>query len=81
MDEQSTLDKTEDRITPLNELEFYTLEEVAKILNISQTTVRRYIRQEENPLPVIKMSAQEYRVSKEDLLNWSKSLKDPRQDI
>jgi predicted DNA-binding transcriptional regulator AlpA len=64
-----------------DELELLTLPEVAQILKVSLSTLRRYKNRKENPLPVIHLSSQEVRVRRIDLLTWAQALPDPRQNI
>jgi predicted DNA-binding transcriptional regulator AlpA len=54
--------------------QFMTLEEVAKILKISRSTVNRYIIQHDNPLPVIYLSDKTPRVLWDQFELWIKSL-------
>lgn len=70
----------ENNETPANdELKLLTLQQVAEILQLHISTVRRYMHREENPLPVIYISPQEIRVKKADLINWSQNLPDLRK--
>lgn len=61
------------------ELELLTLQQVAEILQLHISTVRRYMHRGDNPLPVIYISPQEIRVKKADLINWSHNLPDLRK--
>lgn len=68
-------------ITPMNEekcqeiKEFMDLEEVATYLNVSISTIYRYIKDRNNPLPTFQISKQIIRVKKEDLDSWLENYK------
>lgn len=63
------------------DMEMLTLDQVAEILKVSVTTIRRYMHRENNPLPVVFISKQEIRVNKANLHEWLKQLPDPRGDV
>ena len=69
------------QIDPHYDNELLTPQEVADILKVSIHTVMNYFKSEINPLPVIKITSSTYRVRKSDLLEWMKSLPDPRMDV
>lgn len=58
-----------------------TVVEVADILKVTTQSVKNYINREENPLPVIKLSNRLYRISNKELVEWMKTLDDPRRDV
>ena len=55
--------------------EFMDLEEVAKYLGVSISTVYRYIRDRKNPLPTFQISKQIIRVKKVELDIWLENYK------
>jgi len=49
---------------------FMDLEEVAKYLKVSMSTIYRYINSEENPLPSFKLTKKHIVVKKDELDAW-----------
>lgn len=50
--------------------EFMDLEAVATYLDVSISTVYRYVRDENNPLPIFKLTENTIRVKKPELDKW-----------
>ena len=52
--------------------QFLTISEVAKKLNVSERTVQRYIRDIENPLPVVYLTGRTPRIPYDQFEIWIK---------
>ncbi len=64
--------------------ELFTYDEVAKILQVSLSTVNVYTKRKNYPLKVIYLnpdSKKEPRIHKADLLEFLEILDDPREDV
>lgn len=58
-----------------------TYADVAKVLRVSITTVKRMIARSDYPLPVFYLSKGTPRIYKHKLIEWLKGQEDPRQDV
>ena len=56
--------------------QFYTIEAVAKILQLKNSTILRYINRKENPLPAIYTSERNIRIPIDQFEIWLKNLED-----
>lgn len=54
---------------------YLTPEEAAEYLNVSVTTIYRYIEQEVNPLPSYKISSKNIRITLSELDEWINTMK------
>jgi len=50
--------------------EFISLDQVAKYLGVNVSTIYRYIRDENNPLPTFQINEKTIRVKKSELQDW-----------
>ena len=57
--------------------EFMTVEEVAQVLRLHPSTVRRFARRPDTPIPLVELSSQEHRIAKTSLLRLLDSPPDP----
>lgn len=61
-----------------------SIQQVAKILNLSEKTIRRRIKDLDNPMPFVNYGTPKrplWRVDPTVLKNWSQMLEDPRRDV
>lgn len=70
-----------DSYVSTEEVEVFTLKEVAEILKVDPQTVSEYIDRSVNPLPVVKITQKTFRILKLDLIEWLKSQPDPRREV
>lgn len=70
-----------DRQVSTDEVDVFTLKEVAEILKVDPQTVSDYIDRLVNPLPAIKITQGTIRILKLDLIEWLKSQPDPRKEV
>lgn len=53
--------------------EFYTINDLVKLLKVSRTTIYEYMDAKDNPLPVMYLSDRTPRVRKSDFESWIKT--------
>ena len=58
--------------------QFMTLDEVALRIKVTKRTIQRYIKREDNPLPVVYFTDNTPRVPWDQFEVWIKSMEDPR---
>ena len=67
------------------EEQYYTVNQVAKMLNAKPKSVRRYRTRKFDPLKMVSISGNpkkpQWRIAKTDLANWLQGQPDPRTDV
>jgi excisionase family DNA binding protein len=61
----------------LNDKYYLSTAEIAKLLNVSTMTIRGWLR--EKKLPGIKISKKDWRIKKDDFLDFLKNLEEQQQ--
>ena len=62
----------------------FTIQQVAKMLNLSERTIRRKIKDPDNPMPFVDYGTSKrpnWKIHPIALKNWSQSLEEPRKDV
>jgi excisionase family DNA binding protein len=61
--------------------DYMTIEEVAKFANVSDSTVRNWIKQEVNPLPCYRLSRQLVRIKQNELIKWLEAYQKTQEEL